>query len=57
MDKIKKNIEKILDQFLFEARPIWPMSQFAIIALKNSILQEIDKNDKKQEPVKKQEPE
>ncbi len=35
-------VEEILNQFLLEARPIWPMSQFAIVTLRNSILQKID---------------
>lgn len=46
MEEVEKKIAQILDQFLLEARQIWPMSQFAIPALKGMILIEIKKLEK-----------
>lgn len=42
MEELKKNIEAILDQFAKEEYGN-RLSQFAMISIKNAILQEIDK--------------
>ena len=48
MEELEKKITQILDQFLVEARQIWPMSQFAVLSLKSMILSEIKKLEKKE---------
>jgi hypothetical protein len=46
MEELEKKVTQILDQFLLEARQVWPMSQFAILSLKSMILSEIKKLEK-----------
>lgn len=43
MEELEKKITQILDQFLLEARQVWPLSQFAILSVKSMILGEIKK--------------